>query len=379
MEPAEPNLSPLESLPTELIEQIFLHSLNVNLPLASAHLSSRLSSTHTKVAVVLMVFSGGDGYRLEHLDELSHILWAGSASDTNVAIMELQSRILACRWMTWDFVMICMEKFFVRTLLRELRVRDLPWPEGLRITEQSLRPWNGGAPVQESVVRDFVHERLRLDARERLLNGDNTEEDFKTVAYDSLHQSRVWGPDDDTLKVALDIDSQLGVLTLMTQRGTDVRVQEWECLLVRDKSTVIPLKLLHGPWTGDKLSFIHALHCACAQIDPKNHIHREMARQGLMEAIREDNCQAVDLLTRPWRIWSSDPQPISEHLRVAVIERGCRRNIVKNLLRMGSVEIDPTLMSWAEEKREEGDESGQWLLDRLEENSLMGGPLTTDW
>ena len=379
MEPAEPNMSPLESLPAELLEQIFLQSLNINLPLASPHLSSMLSSTHTKAAVVSMVFSTNAPYKLEHVDELSHILCTESAIDTDVAIKELQSRILACRWMTWDFMMICMEKFFVRTLLREFQIQNLLWPEGLRITDEPLRPWNGGAPVQESVVRDFVHERLRLDARERLLNEDNIEEDFKNVAFESRHQTCVWGPDDDTLKVTLGISSQLGVLTLTALRGTDFSSQSWNCLWIRDTSPVIPLKLLHGPWTGDKLSFIDVLYYSGAQIDQTNQIHMEMVRKGLMEAIREDNHRAVDVIMRCWDFWPSDPPslilPETAHLRVAVIERGCRRNIVKRLLRMGPLEIDPTVVSWAEEKKAQGDESGQWLLDELEENSLIGGPL----
>ena len=100
MMPANPKQSRLESLPTELLEQIFSECLNVNLPLASSHLGTALSSTRTKMAVVLKVFPSNASSNIAHYDELSRTIWAGGASDTETAIGQLQSRILACRWMT---------------------------------------------------------------------------------------------------------------------------------------------------------------------------------------------------------------------------------------------------------------------------------------
>lgn len=158
--PAKSKLSRLEGLPTELLEQIFLQCLNVNLPLASPHLSTALPSTRTKMAVVLKVFPSNASFNIEHYVELSRVVWAGGASDTEHAIGELQSRILACRWMTWDFLRLCLETFAVRTLLREFRLQNLPWQEGLPAEEQAhdatKLPWHGGTLVKESMVRDFV-------------------------------------------------------------------------------------------------------------------------------------------------------------------------------------------------------------------------------
>ena len=62
--PAKSKLSRLEGLPTELLEQIFLDCLNVNLPLASSHLSTALSSSCTKMAVVLKVFQSNAFYNI---------------------------------------------------------------------------------------------------------------------------------------------------------------------------------------------------------------------------------------------------------------------------------------------------------------------------
>lgn len=94
--PARPELSRLEGLPTEPLEQIFLQCLNVNLLLASPHFSTALSSTCTKMADVLKVFPSNASFKIEHYVEVSQVVWAGGASDTETAIGELQSRILAC-------------------------------------------------------------------------------------------------------------------------------------------------------------------------------------------------------------------------------------------------------------------------------------------
>lgn len=89
MTAVNPQRSRLESLPTELLEQIFLRSLNVNLLLASSHLGTVLSSTSTKTAVVLKVFPSNASRDLENHRELEQAFWAENVWDTNTAIEEL--------------------------------------------------------------------------------------------------------------------------------------------------------------------------------------------------------------------------------------------------------------------------------------------------
>lgn len=102
MTPAHSEHSPLENLPTELREQIFLQCLNFNLPLASSHLGSALSSTSTKMAVVMKIFPSDDAtkfecnaemfeiFELEQDAELSHI-WPYL-----LRITEPEPKILEC-------------------------------------------------------------------------------------------------------------------------------------------------------------------------------------------------------------------------------------------------------------------------------------------
>lgn len=489
MEHANPKQSRLESLPTELLEEIFLQSLNLDLPLASLHLSTALSSTRTKMALILKVFPSNGSFNLEHYTELPQIVWAGGACDTETGIGELQSRILACRWMTWDFLKLCMETFVVRTLLREFRAQDLPWQEGVSVKElpydASKLPWHGGAPVKESVVRDFIHEVFALKVhlgiryewelddceltedeweirkehirkyREQRANLEASEEDEEEEREDSESEdidddenfdrgyqclgvettdwnegemievgdvivtpslrTFSWGPDvpGGTPKISIGVGPRNGLVILGTrlQSETDstmltVTSRRWRCLWC-EFDTKIPVRLLHGPWTQDQLSFLQALIEAGADLDPTNETHRQVAKQGLTEAINGDDYRAVDLLiseamesqysqslkdnyfepsfgeaefvmdvfdrSRDWirtpvRRTTLGINPDTEQLRLAVIERGCRRKIVKRLLWAKFSVIDRTdaaVVQWAEKKKEEGDRNGQWLLDQL--------------
>ena len=461
MAPANPNQSRLESLPTELLEQIFLESLNVNLPLASSLLSTVLSSTPTKMAIVLKVFPSNESVNLEHYVELSQIVSAGSASDTETAIGELQSRILSCRWMTWDFLKLCMETFVVRTLLREFRDQNLPWLEGTPVEAQPRNaaklPWHGGAPVKESVVREFVHELFALKfhtgiqyedeygqceytEEETQINRENFQkwqiertereyqwlgvattkeneshiiDDVKRVLVTSSLRTYSWGPVDGVPRISIGIGPRNGLVILGTklEGESDSGMREvtscrWRCLWCRF-DTKVPVKLLRGPWTYDQLSFLQALIDAGADLDPRNMTHGDIAKRGLAEAISQDNFGAVDLLiTETMKEWDSqryrrryfDPyfgeaqfvmdacsdttdwikdtvqrrtlgiKPDTEHLKVAVTERGCQRQIVERLLwaKFSSIDrADPSVIGWAESKKEQGDEIGQWLLKQL--------------
>ena len=181
----------------------------------------------------------------------------------------------------------------------------------------------------------------------------------------------------------------------------------WDCKL--------PEKLLRGPWVDKKLRFLRLIveSGACLMTNDQ----RNVAEQGLLDAIREDNYRAVDIiavesidarrsndaymegthvhpsfrdaefdfgkgnggatdnelrvnyLTRRITI---GVRPSTEHLRAAVLERGCRKRIVRRLLFARSLIIDrrdPAIAKWIEERHREGDEKGSWLqyqLDRSE-------------
>ncbi|KAK5019003.1 arsenicals resistance [Cryomyces antarcticus] len=128
----------------------------------------------------------------------------------------------------------------------------------------------------------------------------------------------------------------------------------------------LPNKLLHGPWSKDKLSLLNFLQDRGFIVDWKNTSSGEIATQGLLEAIRENNEHAVISLV-------SDGIGVaitSQVLRVAVMECGCNQDIVWDLMFMGRLEMDFSdrqLWTWAEHAKEQGDENGPWLMQRLQE------------
>ena len=245
------------------------------------------------------------------------------------------------------------------------------------------------------------------------LNEDRT---IRIVTDETITQSLrtcSWGPVNGTPRISIGIGPRNGLVILGTRLEcetdpamTQMSSSKWRCLRCQFKPN-IPVKLLHGPWTQDQLSFLQALVECGAAIDPENETHREIAKQGLTEAISGDNYRAVDLLMTEamesqysqyqkdnyfepsfvearlimdayddFRDWVESPRerrtlgvkPDTEHLKVAVIERECRRKIVKRILWARSSDVDradPAVVDWAEKKKEKGDRNGQWLLDQL--------------
>jgi hypothetical protein len=134
----------------------------------------------------------------------------------------------------------------------------------------------------------------------------------------------------------------------------------------------IPVKLLHGPWTDSKVSFLRFLLWATAMtVDWGDKDTRKLVLEGKTEAFLTNNLAAVALfnhnrrLTRPPRL---------ETVRFAVIEAGCDRSVVYNTMeaaidwgsRLDSSE-DTTLDMWCEQAIAAGNPKGNWLKLKLKE------------
>ena len=247
--------------------------------------------------------------------------------------------------------------------------------------------WHGGAPVRESVVRGFVHECLDIETQLVTTSDSHSESDINNHAIGSTINHHSWSPKRGGPMLRMSICPLTGELTLWRglQGATSPNAVGWIkrhwTWALRKFDTKIPVKLLHGPWTEDQLSFLFVLNVGGAEIDPDNKMYRDIAKKGLTEAIRGDNYRAVKLTTEvrptsrpPSMTWKEARtfriKPDTEHLKVAVIERDCRRNIVQLLLSAKSLDIDYTniaVVEWANNQREQGDGRGQWLLDLLTE------------
>jgi hypothetical protein len=140
----------------------------------------------------------------------------------------------------------------------------------------------------------------------------------------------------------------------------------------------IPMKLLRGPWTQDKIQFLQFLMWITSMsIDWRNSDVRVAAIAGRMQAIREGNIEAVALFNHVRRLGKVADLPL---IRYAVIYCGCNRSIVYDLLstaRMWGTTEDwksDELDAWCEERIAAGDSKGNWLKTKLRELRVPGTP-----
>ncbi|KAF2741199.1 hypothetical protein EJ04DRAFT_117122 [Polyplosphaeria fusca] len=88
----------LQGLPQELLEMVFLYSMNINLPRASPDLGRKLSSTAICIEFVMRSFF----HTVDHK--------ANITSRTDTSDPKLQSELLACKFFTWSFFLNYVNK-----------------------------------------------------------------------------------------------------------------------------------------------------------------------------------------------------------------------------------------------------------------------------
>jgi hypothetical protein len=269
-------LAPIETLPTEIIQDIFLQNMNISLPLASPIIASKLESHHVYNSLCDYAFY----YNIP------------PSTGKRNGWIAFQSQILAMRWLRWDF-------------FRDyLSSRVPPRPCGCSIV---------------------------IDCHEK---GGCKEMDSQSTT-DSVHHN----------------DEEL-------------------CQKVLIVRCSLPKKLLRGPWTEDKTSFLRCLlRISKSSVDWSNKDAVRLAGQGKREAIMERNLDAVHLFSRTRRLGRA---PTLEIVKFAVLEAGCNRSIVLNLMvaarewgqrQWNDIELD----AWVVRQEAKGDPKGRWLRIKLEE------------
>lgn len=145
----------LQGLPVELLEMIFLYSMNISLPRASPILGSRLSSHTVITEFVIRSFYQTVDHKTNYRDR-------EVTSDPGV-----QSQLLACRFFNWDFFRAYVAKAHTSFIkqrgdiwkdasaqplgleafdglwpFRFMKITYLGFAEGFHIPEKVLRgPW----------------------------------------------------------------------------------------------------------------------------------------------------------------------------------------------------------------------------------------------
>ncbi|KAA6413819.1 MAG: hypothetical protein FRX48_02181 [Lasallia pustulata] len=390
--PREVILSPLECLPVELLQTIFLYSLNLALPRSSPRLGSALLSKHVKMELVIRTFCICDTVNA-FAGSHTYAIDPGDAEEVE-RNANMQSGVFHLKWMTLDIFRESIDKFLIRTAAREFRNRSTTY----------------GA--EESLPTEAEYRRLLEDGH---LCGDTWCENpqsqtdgwfgeptscrFRNLSM-RLRGGRLLTLEMNRLAIGLNMQMlQLcpDGIHFCSEIVTMLR-QNWRI------SCYVPSRLLHGPWTNEKCDFLELLLKMGVLVDL---LDREIAEKGLEDAIRERNIRALRLL-KPFHElhdfersreqesgaegeyerghiiqefeshecvcvsipnrWHAGVFPSTSHLRLAVIECDCPPDIVYHLLsgRICRVDLeDRELVSWAVERKKHGDWRGKWLLKLL--------------
>jgi hypothetical protein len=145
-----------------------------------------------------------------------------------------------------------------------------------------------------------------------------------------------------------------------------------------------PAKLLHGPWTKDKVEFLRFLLWTTSMT-----VDWELVLQGRTEAIMQRRLDVIELFNNNRRLGKA---PTLAHVRFAVVEGGCDRSIVFDTLKAayrwgyhkpGWNWESEALDQWCEEAIKAENPKGKWLQLKLKElrrgSYLVLHPKTGDY
>lgn len=323
--------STLESLPAELLGMIFLQSLNVNLPRASLVLGTKLSAFHLKAELVYKAFASNRRFQPLHLDELKTIY------DTEEEIAHLQSDILASKWFNMQFLKLYIPMYLSKLVCSQFKALDLNWLDG---TSSEDLTTNLTTNLTTKLIDHACH---HLDGY-----GDG----------EARYMWESWSLNDwEILRLGLGLREGLLLMEIFITRKSKAYFKRRWKLLNCVRGCRIPEKVLHGPWTDDKCELLTILKRAGASVDWVNSTSGEVAEQGLCDALKEYNCNAVRLLTYGYISdedkrkanlrknhpdWSLDQfhncdetvgvKPQGKQVKAAIVDKNCPMDIVFRLL-----------------------------------------------
>ena len=268
----------LESLPTEILQEIFLLRPNFSLTRASPILRAQLSSTHIRTSLVLRYFDPHD-----------------EEDDDNIA--EVQSMMLKQPWFTYDFVRQCQHAFLTSTAKRQLRA----------FLDAGSCDWE----YQKTQLADLESDLTGLWERAGLRLGAEKPDPFQcTMSHRFQRPSN-----DKFFSVVIDFPgNRYGCLISSlehTRKGLgnsepggrpDAKVSIFPYL---QRKSSIPARLLRGPWTqadGNLLELLAAHRIsdgyssrARARASVTSSLDLTAASEGLLTAIKQHCLPALKL------------------------------------------------------------------------------------
>ena len=322
--------SQLESLPTEILEIIFLYTLALgtgsaflNLPRSSVYLGRKLLSDYVRKELFIRICSDSQPSQTHRHHK---------ASALNDVHARTQTWLLRQQWLTHDFIRSYIPDYLVSVLLRQSKKHRLKWPNHEK-PDLHTNP--------ETIIRSYILS---------LLKHNPPDTHYHEYHWDEQVPSR--------RHIILGLDPSTGSLSLVinennTSPATSSKGLEssdfhgrWQMISL-NPAAQIPNHLLHGPWTSAKMDLLELLIRGGASVDWVHTTAGEVAERGFYDAIQQNNARALRALC----IFDNDTTPgepkdasyavipsrgvgiipSQEHLLLA-IDQGCEPDILETLL-----------------------------------------------
>ncbi|KAE8151254.1 hypothetical protein BDV25DRAFT_171630 [Aspergillus avenaceus] len=248
--------SRLEALPAEIIQEIFLHCLEFNLPRASLHISRVLSNPLIYTWLIRLAFSSANESSRSAFFTSDFLPWPLEYFVLSVEQRrDLQNDILTCRWCTLPLMRKCQREYVEHVIHRKCRDLDFSPGDYQTLTTIGSRLSNtDGCDKGEGGSRGRGD--LILKARD-----ETTNTDYKVAIWFHFGALQIRRPK----KLVTEYD----LFRLPS------------CL--PEAPACMPHKLLCPPWTEAKLDFLQLLSTD-AYIDEDDSFPR--SRRVLRQVIR---------------------------------------------------------------------------------------------
>jgi hypothetical protein len=276
-------LSLIEALPVEIIEQIFLHSRNLNLPRASPFLSRALSGEHIYRALILSTFwdDAPDAPRSKVIDRLMAPLeYVPLSLDQRY---QLQRDIFKCRWCTVDRLreqVPTMQLMAIHRLWKQAGIitredQQVDFEKFLAREDDTVRVFYGKGPPNQKLTEDIIAQVGRAQFHEQAPNATKPVHDYE-LHVTPMARTQILCPDTKTL-------SHLSALFLT----------EFPPHLLRGRSNGFPpedvamlemLRMTSFNWTDGK---------SIGTPSSSTKLDRKALNEGIQNAIRHQNHSAM--------------------------------------------------------------------------------------
>lgn len=295
-------LSDLEALPVELIQQIFFFSLEVNMPRASPHIANVLSNPSIYSALISFAYFDHDGESpVETQLFLPAQYWQVSLEDK----IRLQRGVLSCRWCTLDFLKSSMRTLshlqMTQAWHRESNAEaelDIPeQPKELRIPQVANPTLLSLAPLPLSITNTDELESHFLVKLQPPANGDLLSIGVNLLAIDQnpRRSTNITGPtgDGDYLPRIMQWNSVVDKnkqLHKTVHRGVSILA-----------TRVLPDHILEGKpsWTESKLELLMLLRQGARFISTggsRLDFSADALYEGMASAIKTQSSKALLVL-----------------------------------------------------------------------------------